>query len=225
MHIKESNNSLAKTYKLWYNINDKNIVFVHGSKLSSKGEYAMKNKVALIISIVFITMQLTACGYNNSNVFSPGTTIVETTDNSTIATTETKESLSIETEVIETNEFDALTLKLRIGDLDVNVFWSDNESVRDLKRVAKDGLTIVLHEYGDFEQTGPLGTSIISNDEQMSVHCGDIVLYNSNQICLYYGDNNWSFTKLGHINLGKNELIEMLSEDESIVIYLFTESN
>ena len=144
----------------------------------------MKKSITLTISILLLSILLISCGYNYSNNISTITTSIEATDNSTLPDTETIESLSIETEVIETDELDLLTLKLKIGDLNVDVFWSDNESVRDLKRIAKDGLSIALHKYGDFEQTGLLGTNIISNNEQMSVHCGDIVLYNSNQICV-----------------------------------------
>lgn len=71
-----------------------------------------------------------------------------------------------------------------------------------------------MHQYGDFGQTGLLGFTLVSNDTQMDVGSGDIVLYNSNQICLYYDNNSWSFTKLGLINLSKSELRELLAEEE-----------
>ncbi len=54
----------------------------------------------------------------------------------------------------------------------------------------------------------------------MSVGPGDIVLYNSNQVCLYYDNNSWSFTKLGHINLSKSELRELLAEEDAVTITL-----
>lgn len=38
-----------------------------------------------------------------------------------------------------------MTLTLKIGNTLVDVFWLDNESVKDLKKHAKDGLTIELH--------------------------------------------------------------------------------
>ena len=34
------------------------------------------------------------------------------------------------------------------------------------------------------------------NDTQ----AGDIVLYNANQIVIFYGSNSWSYTRLGHID-------------------------
>ena len=51
----------------------------------------------------------------------------------------------------------------------------------------------------------------------MDVGPGDIVLYNSNQICLYY-NNSCSFTKFGHINLSKTELRELFAEEDTVTI-------
>ena len=34
---------------------------------------------------------------------------------------------------------------------------------------------------------------------QLTTQAGDIVLYNSNQIVVFYGSNSWSYTKLAAI--------------------------
>lgn len=160
---------------------------------------------------MLITM--TSCDKSNSSSIQPttddpSTTITTPTDDNPTTTTE---------EVVETAN---MTLTLKIGNTLVDVFWLDNESVKDLKKHAKDGLTIELHQYGDFEQTGSLGFALVSNDSNMSVGPGEVVLYNSNQICLYYDNNSWSFTKLGHINLSKSELRELLAEEDAVTITL-----
>ena len=54
----------------------------------------------------------------------------------------------------------------------------------------------------------------------MDVCPGDIVLYNSNQICLYYSTNSLTATKLGHINLGRSKIVELLGEEEAVTITL-----
>ena len=54
----------------------------------------------------------------------------------------------------------------------------------------------------------------------MDVCPGDIVLYNSNQICLYYSTNSLTVTKLGHINLGRSEIVELLGEEDAVTITL-----
>ena len=57
-------------------------------------------------------------------------------------------------------------------------------------------LTLSLHEYGGFEKVGPLGQSLPTEDRQITTRSGDIVLYQGNQLVLFYGSNSWSYTKL-----------------------------
>lgn len=169
----------------------------------------MKKLLTLLLAIMLIT--LTSCGKSNDSPTQP------TTDEpSTTITTPSDDNPTTTTE--EEDETANMTLTLKIGNTLVDVFWLDNESVKDLKKHAKDGLTIELHQYGDFEQTGLLGFTLASNDTNMNVGPGDIILYNSNQICLYYDNNSWSFTKLGHINLSKSELRELLAEEDTVTI-------
>ena len=171
---------------------------------------AKRSLFPLVLLFIFMVL-LTSCGKSNNSPTQP------TTDEpSTTITTPSDDNPSTTTE--EEDETANMTLTLKIGNNLVDVFWLDNESVKDLKKHAKDGLTIELHQYGDFEQTGSLGFTLVSNDTNMSVGPGDIVLYNSNQICLYYDNNSWSFTKLGHINLSKSELRELLAEEETVTI-------
>lgn len=105
------------------------------------------------------------------------------------------------------------TIELKIGNTVVDVNWLDSESVKALKELVKDGLTISMHMYGGFEQVGSLGTSIKSNDERITTSPGDIVLYSSNQVVIFYGSNTWEYTKLGHISMSKSELTDLLSEE------------
>lgn len=71
-----------------------------------------------------------------------------------------------------------------------------------------------MSKYGGFEQVGSLGTTLPSNDERITTSPGDIVLYSSNQIVIFYESNTWAYTKLGHIVLSKSELTELLGEDD-----------
>ena len=48
---------------------------------------------------------------------------------------------------------------------------------------------------------------------------GDIVLYNSNQISIFYNNSSWSYTKLGHINMSKSELKDLLDTDSVVVTF------
>ena len=116
------------------------------------------------------------------------------------------------------------TLKLSIGDTEVSVAWEDNESVAALKELVKDEpLTVQLSMYGGFEQVGPLGTSLPSNDVQTTTTAGDIVLYAGDQIVIFYGSNEWAYTRLGRItDVSAEEITELLSNG-GVVITLSVE--
>ena len=170
----------------------------------------MKRFIILITTLVLM-WALVSCGQSTSNPTTetsqpttqePGTT-------SDYTTTQSKED----------DELMNKTLTLKIGDTEVDVNWLDNDSVTALKKLAKDGLTIEMHMYGGFEQVGSLGTSITSTDIRITTSPGDIVLYSSNQIVIFYDSNTWEYTKLGHINLSKSELVDLLS-DEDVTITL-----
>ena len=52
----------------------------------------------------------------------------------------------------------------------------------------------------------------------MNVGPGDIVLYNSNQICYIMIIIAGHSLNLGHINLSKSELRELLAEEDTVTI-------
>lgn len=111
----------------------------------------------------------------------------------------------------EKNENTNLTLS--VDGTPLRVKWENNSSVSALKELAAGGnLTIKAHQYGGFEQVGSLPQRIESNDVHMTAEPGDIMLYSSNSVVVYYGTNTWSYTKLGHVeNLSETELQELLS--------------
>jgi hypothetical protein len=95
-------------------------------------------------------------------------------------------------------------MKLKIEDTEVPVTWEENESAEALKTLAdKEPLMIQMSMYGGFEQVGPIGQSIVSNDRQTTTQAGDIVLYSGDQIVVFYGSNSWAYTRLGHVDLSQ----------------------
>ena len=63
---------------------------------------------------------------------------------------------SMDTTPTEDDEIMNKELILKINNQEVDVYWLDNNSVKELKKLAKDGLTISMHMYGDFEQVGSI---------------------------------------------------------------------
>ena len=113
-------------------------------------------------------------------------------------------------------------MKLRIDDTEIPVSWEKNASVSELKSlVENEPITIQMSMYGDFEQVGPIGQSITSNDKQITAKAGDIVLYSGDQIVIFYGTNSWNYTMLGHVDMTEAELTELLSNgDVKVMVYL-----
>lgn len=109
-----------------------------------------------------------------------------------------------------TTEEPAMTLM--IGENEVPVTWDDNPSLDALKELLP--LTVEMSMYGGFEQVGPIGQEIASNDEQIKTEPGDIVLYSGDQIVIFYGNNSWAYTRLGHVNLTKEEMAELLAHGD-----------
>lgn len=102
-------------------------------------------------------------------------------------------------------------MKLEIDKNVLDVTWNDNASVTALNEIKP--LTINMHLYGGFEQVGYIGESIVSDDKKITTKPGDIVLYSSNQIVVFFATNTWSYTKLGHINLSENELNTLFNKN------------
>lgn len=110
----------------------------------------------------------------------------------------------------ETPIDEEINMTLSIDNQELDVYWEDNDSVNAIKEILP--LTINMHQYGGFEQTGSIGQSIVRNDSQINVVPGDIVLYNGNAISVFYNNSSWSYTRLGHINLDNSELNALLNK-------------
>ena len=169
----------------------------------------MKKIIILVIGFIML-FSLASCGggkttETSNSTTEPSTTIPSTDSNPT--TTEPKED----------DPYMNKTIELKIDNTVVDVNWLDNDSVKALKELVKDGLTINMSMYGGFEQVGALGKTITSSDTNITTSPGDIVLYSSNQLVIFYGSNTWSYTKLGHISMTKSELTDLLGDEDVII--------
>ncbi len=113
-----------------------------------------------------------------------------------------------------------MALLMTVDGRKVDVNWEDNPSVDAIKKLAKDGMTVEMQRYGGFEQTGSMAKSIVRNDSSIDVGPGDIVLYNGVQICLYFDDNSYSFTRLGKITgMSVSEIRGMLDKPNVTAVF------
>ena len=106
-----------------------------------------------------------------------------------------------EPEETENKEETAMKMKVQIGDHTFTATLEDNQAVAELVEMMKDGpVTLELEDYSGFEKVGPLGRSLTTSNSQTTTVAGDIVLYNGNNIVMFYGSNSWSYTRLGKID-------------------------
>ena len=103
----------------------------------------------------------------------------------------------------------------------------DNAATQELvTRLRQAPVTVTLNSSGGFEIWGALGFSLPTSNEQVNAQPGDIVLYNGSNICMFYGTNSWSYTRLGHIDeLSENELRSFLKAGENNISVTLSISN
>ncbi len=91
-----------------------------------------------------------------------------------------------------------------------------NSAARALvERLQAAPVTVVLSSSGGFEIWGGLGFSLPTSNEQMTARPGDVILYSGSNICIFYGTNSWSYTRLGHVDgLSESELRSFLKAGE-----------
>ena len=94
-----------------------------------------------------------------------------------------------------------MKLKLAINDYEFDVTLEENDSTRELVEMARnEPITIRFEDYGGFEKVGHLGRSLTTDNARITTKPGDIVLYQGNQIVMFYGSNTWAYTMLGHVD-------------------------
>ena len=115
-----------------------------------------------------------------------------------------------QSEAAEPEEEEAL--KITVGEYELLATFEDNSSAEEFQALLAQGpVKVEMEDYGGFENVGPLGTSLTRNDTQITTQPGDVILYQGDQITIYYGTNSWSFTRLARID-DPTDLAEKLGE-------------
>lgn len=94
-----------------------------------------------------------------------------------------------------------MKMQVKIGEKTFTATLEQNAAVRELTEMMREApVTIEMHDYSGFEKVGPLGRSLPTENSRTVTEAGDIVLYNGDQIVMFYGSNTWSYTRLGRID-------------------------
>lgn len=94
----------------------------------------------------------------------------------------------------------SMTMNITAGGKTITATLADNATAKALAEKLKSESVTVEMKANGFEHYGPLGFSLERHDEQISAVSGDIMLYNGNNICVFYGNNSWSYTPLGKVD-------------------------
>ena len=190
--------------------------------------------LTLIIAIILSNKQNTNSNeleksQNNSNTENIQKNISsnQSTDNINITTetnsekTENTTGTSMQEQVTEKIKDENIDMiKIRVNSSVLEVKLEDNEATKSLVGRLKNGnISVDANEYGGFEKVGNLGFSLPRNDKGITTSAGDIVLYQGNQISLFYNSNSWSYTKLGKVqNVSGDELKNILGSGDVTLI-------
>lgn len=88
-----------------------------------------------------------------------------------------------------------------IGERELSASLVENAATEVLaERLETGPITIEMNDYGGWEKVGSFGFSLPASNEQMTAQPCDFVLYQGNQLVIFYGSNSWSYTPLGRID-------------------------
>ena len=92
-------------------------------------------------------------------------------------------------------------LKITVGAYELMATFEENSSAEEFKELLSQGpLSIEMEDYGGFEKVGFLSRNLTRNDNYITTEPGDVILYQGNQITIYYGVNSWNLTRLAKID-------------------------
>ena len=175
-------------------------------------------KFYTVLYLAIILSCMVACGKNDTQAQTPSrqaepstidsssqSDILNGSENageSSMQETERNETDTAETDIQDNMEENKVeNMNVQVGDVVFSATLEENEAVSALVEMMRESPVVIqMSDYSGFEKVGPLGTSLPVNNSQTTTQAGDIVLYNGNQIVIFYGSNSWSYTRLGHID-------------------------
>ena len=147
-------------------------------------------KFDTVLYLAIVLSFMAACGKDDTQTQTPG----RQAEPSTIENS-TRSNIPNHTE-----ENTVTNMNVQVGDVVFSATLEENETVSALVEMMRESPVVIqMSDYSGFEKVGSLRTSLPASNSQTTTQTGDIVLYNGNQIVIFYGSNSWSYTRLGHI--------------------------
>ena len=100
-------------------------------------------------------------------------------------------------------------INLKIWNAVFDVTLEENSATKALiEKLHEWDVVVNAREYWWFEKVWNLGFDLPRADKQITTEPGDLVLYQWNQISLFYESNSWSYTKLWKVQINSKEDLE-----------------
>ena len=175
-------------------------------------------KFYTVLYLAIILSCMVACGKNDTQAQTPSrqaepstidsssqSDILNGSENageSSMQETERNETDTAETDIQDNMEENKVeNMNVQVGDVVFSATLEENEAVSALVEMMRESPVVIqMSDYSGFEKVGSLGIRLPASNSQTTTQAGDIVLYNGNQIVIFYGSNSWSYTRLGHID-------------------------
>ena len=114
-------------------------------------------------------------------------------------------------------------LYVTISEVTHTVTLEDNVATRAMVAALRTGdITYTAHDYGGFEKVGALGQSFPTDDHRIGTSAGDLVLYEGDNVCIFYSSHSWSYTRIGKLdNMSADEVrafVHAVEGDVSITL-------
>lgn len=125
------------------------------------------------------------------------------------------------TSTSDVREVSQMEITIDVNGNKLTAALADSTAAKEFAEKLKSGsVTVTLNEYGGFEKVGDLPWSLTKSDKQVSTEPGDIMLYQGDQMTIFYNSNSWSYTKLGSIENTTQEELESLFGEGDITVTL-----
>ena len=113
----------------------------------------------------------------------------------------------------------SMKISIKAGGKTATATLVKNSATDKLREILSKGPLTYTSSDNGFETYGDIGQPLPTSNENITAAPGDMLLYASRYICIFWGANTYSYTRLGRIEgMTSDELKEMFKGDVTIEV-------
>lgn len=115
----------------------------------------------------------------------------------------------------------SMKISIKAGGKTATATLVKNSATDKLREILSKGPLTYTSSDNGFETYGDIGQTLPASNENITAAPGDILLYAGRYLCIFWGANTYSYTRLGRIeDLSADELKAIFKGDVTIEIQL-----